>query len=311
VASFAFDPIADQLVNTPFTVTIRALDSSGEVLTGFTGMVDISSNLSLSAGGGQTSAFTDGVLAGHSVTISETGDAQLTATEAGGSATGTSNSFSVAEMVWTLSMSSVPSSGGATTGAGTYADSTMAEIQAIPADNYLFNGWIGEGITDVEAASTTILMTADRSVTAVFVEDLIIESYDEFKEEFFLRLADDPVATDPANDYDLDGLTNLLEYYLGTDPLNPDGAGHAPAMVMGDTGNPVLNYVRRVSAADVVVVIETGAQLDGGWSPHTPDPADITIIDLGDGLEDVSIEMPGPTVGTPEFVRLNISLSTP
>jgi hypothetical protein len=311
VASFSFDPIPDQLVNTPFTVTIRALDSSGEVLTGFAGTVDLGGNLTMSAGDGQTPAFTGGVLADHSVTFNQTGNAQLTATETGGSATGTSNSFSVAELLWTLSISSVPSSGGTTTGAGTYADGTEVEILALPAENYLFNGWIGDGIADIEAASTTILMTGNRSVTAVFEEDLIIESYDEFKQEFFLRLANDPLATDPANDFDFDGLTNLLEYYFGTDPLHPDGGGHAPVMQLSETGAPVFNYVRRISATDVTFIIETGSQLDGGWTPHTPDPGDITVVDLGDGLEEVSIEMPVPTVGTPEFVRLNISLVTP
>jgi hypothetical protein len=62
--------------------------------------------------------------------------------------------------------------------AGTYAfdAGTVENISAAPfvvdcPDTYVFSHWTGEGIADVNNASTTVLMTADRTVTAVYVLD--------------------------------------------------------------------------------------------------------------------------------------------
>ena len=45
---------------------------------------------------------------------------------------------------------------------------TSAGITATPDTGYSFNGWSGTGVTDTSAASTTVSMTSDRSVSASF-----------------------------------------------------------------------------------------------------------------------------------------------
>ena len=66
----------------------------------------------------------------------------------------------------TLSLSS--GTGGTVSGGGTYAYGTNVTITATPSTGYTFNGWSGTGVTDTSAASTTVSMTSDRTVSASF-----------------------------------------------------------------------------------------------------------------------------------------------
>ena len=87
--------IADQIVGESFTIQITAVDAYDNTVTSFAGTVDITSDGTLSAGGGTTAAFVDGVLASHSVTFSASGTVTITATNTGDAETGTSNDFYV------------------------------------------------------------------------------------------------------------------------------------------------------------------------------------------------------------------------
>lgn len=89
--------IAAQTTDVAFAIKVTALDQFGDVLTGYTGTVDITSTGTLSAGSGTTAAFTAGVLASHSVTISAAASGKtITATKTGSTESGTSNSFDIA-----------------------------------------------------------------------------------------------------------------------------------------------------------------------------------------------------------------------
>ena len=62
-----------------------------------------------------------------------------------------------------------PAEGGVTTGSGTYDYSTVVAINAYPADErWYFDHWTGEGIADPHSASTTALIDADKTVSAMF-----------------------------------------------------------------------------------------------------------------------------------------------
>ncbi|MDA2923343.1 DUF2341 domain-containing protein [Acidobacteria bacterium AH-259-L09] len=90
--------IGTQTAGTAFSIKITARDFLNNTVTSFNGVgntVDITSTGTLSAGGGTTAAFTSGVLASHSVTISNAGTFTITATKTAGTASGTSNSFTV------------------------------------------------------------------------------------------------------------------------------------------------------------------------------------------------------------------------
>ncbi len=62
-------------------------------------------------------------------------------------------------------------SGGSVSGDGNFTYGSSAAIQATPASNHVFVHWTGAGIANSTSASTTVAMTADRSVTAVFASE--------------------------------------------------------------------------------------------------------------------------------------------
>src|SRR5436190_1528518 len=65
--------IGTQTAGTPFSVKVIARDSFNNTVTGFTGTVDVSSNKTCTSGCAESAAFTSGVLASHSVTLTEAG----------------------------------------------------------------------------------------------------------------------------------------------------------------------------------------------------------------------------------------------
>ena len=67
---------------------------------------------------------------------------------------------------YSLSVTSVGD--GTTTGSGTYSHGDLVNIIASPGTGYSFAGWTGSGVTDVNASSTTVSITAITSVSALF-----------------------------------------------------------------------------------------------------------------------------------------------
>ncbi|PWN08068.1 invasin domain 3-containing protein [Rhodohalobacter mucosus] len=87
--------IGTQTAGVPFDVRITAVNGSGTTITDFTGTVDITSTSSIASGGGTTAAFTAGVLAAHTVSLTTSGEHTLTATITGETVSGTSELFTV------------------------------------------------------------------------------------------------------------------------------------------------------------------------------------------------------------------------
>ncbi|HDP97788.1 MAG TPA: T9SS type A sorting domain-containing protein [bacterium] len=91
---FSIDPISNQTLGVPFSITVTAQDAGNATVTNFTGTVDIS-DLSGTIAPAISGNFISGVWTGN-VTITKvyTGD-QITVTNSAGTETGTSNSFDV------------------------------------------------------------------------------------------------------------------------------------------------------------------------------------------------------------------------
>jgi len=87
--------ILTQTAAQTFAIKISAVDGTNAVDVTFTGTVDITSTGTLSAGGGTTANFTEGVLNSHSLTITNIGQFTVTATNTIGSEYAISNSFTV------------------------------------------------------------------------------------------------------------------------------------------------------------------------------------------------------------------------
>jgi uncharacterized repeat protein (TIGR02543 family) len=59
---------------------------------------------------------------------------------------------------------------GSTTGAGTYAEGTVVNITATPDAGWQFDSWTGD-VADPNSASTAVIMNADKTVTANFIQE--------------------------------------------------------------------------------------------------------------------------------------------
>ncbi len=160
-----------------FDIQITAQDAGNNTVLGFDGSgnaVDISSTGILSAGSGTTATFTNGILASHSVTISNTGSFTITATDSGGglgtgTETGVTNSFTVDPGA--LDHFLVEAIGGGAIGTQTAAVSFDIQITAQDAGNNAVTAFDGVGNT-VDISSTGTL-SAGSGTTATFTNGVL------------------------------------------------------------------------------------------------------------------------------------------
>ena len=71
------------------------------------------------------------------------------------------------------------SAGGSVSQSGNYDHGTQATIIAVPQTGFYFTGWLGEGINDLNASTTTVSMTQDRNISANFdaiAHDLVVSA---------------------------------------------------------------------------------------------------------------------------------------
>ncbi len=169
--------IGTQVVAVSFDIQITALDAGNNSVTAFDGAgntAEISSTGTLSAGSGTTATFTNGVLASHSVTISNNGSFTITATDSVGglgtaSETGVSNSFTVdAGALDHFLVEAVGGGAIGTQGAGVSFD---IQITAQDAGNNTVTGFDGAGNT-VDISSTGTL-SAGSGTTATFTNGVL------------------------------------------------------------------------------------------------------------------------------------------
>ena len=71
----------------------------------------------------------------------------------------------------TYSLTVSAGTGGTVEGNGDFPHGSLTPITAIPDEGYYFVGWLGNGMADPNAMSTTVEMTGDRNLTASFSEN--------------------------------------------------------------------------------------------------------------------------------------------
>lgn len=70
---------------------------------------------------------------------------------------------------YTLTVTANPTNGGIVSGGGNYSGGSYATISATANSGYTFSKWTGEGITNPNSSTTTVLMDKTKTVTANFV----------------------------------------------------------------------------------------------------------------------------------------------
>jgi hypothetical protein len=116
-----------------------------------------------------------------------------------------------------------------------------------------------------------------------------------------------PPASGEADDFDFDGLANLLEYLLGSDPKDPTSTGDIELVIV-ETGSEDylgLRFTRPIGLTDVAVVLERSTNLvdwDSGPGFTVQEGAPVDNLD---GTETVILRSVSPNGGIArEFVRL-------
>lgn len=160
--------IGTQTAGTSFTITITALDAYNNVVADFNGgsnTVEITSNQTISSGGGTSPAFSNGILSAHSITITSAGSTTITARKSASSETGSSNSFTVnpasadpASSTITAGQSFLENNG---------ADTTPVTVQLIDAfGNNLITGGVTVTLNTTAGSLGSITDNSDGTYTA-------------------------------------------------------------------------------------------------------------------------------------------------
>ncbi len=120
-----------------------------------------------------------------------------------------------------------------------------------------------------------------------------------------------PAATNPQNDDDHDGIPNLIEYALLTNPLIPDPAATPSAQLTEFAGStyPSITFRHRPTT-DLDLTVQTSGNLTH-WTTE-PDVVRVSQIDHGDGsfTETWRTAQPLDSNGnTPAFLRLHAAIT--
>lgn len=156
----------------------------------------------------------------------------------------------------TLTVIASPIEGGTVTGGGEHPQGSTVPIEATPTEGWEFTGWTGEGIGDPAAASTTVLLDAAKTVTAIFA---FIDPYEFWIAGFDLEGEDALPGADP----DGDGVPNREEMLLGFDPTDPGSRLELSLVEIGEESIRLkLNRVVTTGA----FTIESSADLADPWT---------------------------------------------
>lgn len=307
LAGFTFDSIGTQEQNVPFPVTIRAVDSNGVLLTAFDGSVDISSATgTLTAGSGTTPAFVNGVLADYEVALAEAGEQTLTASLPSSDIASTSASFTVQQLLRTLSIVVDPDGTAVVTGAGSYENGSTVAISVTPNDGFRFRRWQGDGVANPRFPETTVLMDQDRQVTAL-ISEIGILTFEDWIRLFSLKKSKLQLLR--IADPDGDNVVNLLEFALGRNPVVADfDGGRLPVLALDGEGL-ILTFFRLRSNEPVTYILEQAGSAGGPWSTLSYDPNALEISVLDEQFEAASLRI--PNTGEQKFFRLRVELANP
>ncbi len=106
-------------------------------------------------------------------------------------------------------------------------------------------------------------------------------------------------------DPDNDGLANLIEHALGSDPADPDST-YAPAIDIVDDGSGEtffsFHFTENKLASDVITIVEQSTDLQT-WEPIDLNEAAVSTIDRGD-LNETTVYI--PTSSGARFFRIRV-----
>lgn len=305
VASFTLDVPATVLSDVPFSITVRAVDAQGNLVTTFTDAVMLSASTDRFVGGGLTSPFSAGVLEDHDVAIGEVGAQTVSVHWDEGDISVTSDPIEVLKARHLL-LTVDPPGAGAAAGGGWFAENAVAPISVEVPDRWRLVHWVGSGVAEPYNLATEVLLSTDRVITAVLAPVDPEETYAMWRRRHFLRHMDDPSISGPDADPNNNGIINLLEYAYGNDPLSDAEPRRSPVLWYAD-GVPMLTFYRRVNNPHIHYILESTPQIGEVWQPYHPLSEHLAIEPIDVGMEEVVVTLPVPD-DDPVYYRVRVVL---
>jgi hypothetical protein len=155
--------------------------------------------------------------------------------------------------------------------------------------------------TDVGNYSV-VVSNAGSSVTSSAASLGIIDPYATYISSFGLNPETNGA---PDANPDFDGLTNALEFFLGTDPTTSDPVEDQPS-ARAVAGGIEYVFQRSKEAAETAYVVEYTGDLSGEWTPALNGVDDVTIVTEPLDATHDRITVTIPTVEPRIFVRLRL-----
>ena len=220
------------------------------------------------------------------------------------SGTGTVTVGPVTTIQYVLTVLADPSNGGTADGGGTCDQGTLQTVRAISNSCWRFAGWSGAGVTTTSAATTTVRVDGNKTVTANFTALGGYASWAKHPAQGLTAGVNDG----PTDDPDHDGISNLLEFTLGGVPMV------ASRTILPVLSKPSVAWVFEYERSNLSLppattqTVEYGDDLTG-WTPLTipaTTAAPVTITP-GDPTDHVQVTI--PALGAKGYVRLKVTQS--
>jgi hypothetical protein len=139
----------------------------------------------------------------------------------------------------------------------------MLDVYADFAENYM-------AVPVIKGEKTATERFPGAVATLTIEAPPITGGYEQWAAEKFAGIEAEDPATDPAADPDGDGVPNLAEFYLGTDPLDPNSR-------LRVTADPPVGGVMRLTIAPVT---QAGTFRARVWNDLTEAPTDVPIEEI-------------------------------
>ena len=177
-------------------------------------------------------------------------------------------------------------------------------IAAAPAPTgYTFHHWTGSGVASTTSASTTVTLTNAGAETAV-VAHYVVAPYTLWKQQVFGTDATNPAVAGDLADPDHDGLTNLVEYAINSQPLDV-ASGKSSLVVDTETaaGSKYLRLTvpKNSAATDATYTVQVSSDL------RTWDAAS-TVVESNTSTTLSVRDSVAFTSATRRFIRLQVTL---
>ncbi|KAF0094829.1 MAG: Pectinesterase [Puniceicoccaceae bacterium 5H] len=134
------------------------------------------------------------------------------------------------------------------------------------------------------------------------------DTYADWQQDAFGSQSGDPNVSGMGQDPDGDGLSNLLEFAYGLDPLASDMGGRGLSGEADQLADEVVfSYHRRKDRLGITYTVQQATNPRGPWTTVTPEESTQTVTDVDENRERVDVHVAAPSSGQRLFMRLRVA----